>query len=268
MKEETLNTTQPESGAKATAVQTLRACPTFAYLAKRLDCGGFTAALAPIFIAAFTTVSSAAAEPTREHLEFFENKIRPVLAKECYKCHSTSAEKVRGGLLIDSREATLEGGNSGPAVVPGNLEKSLLITAVRYTDADLQMPPKGKKLTDEQIADLEAWVKMGAPDPRVATLAQKEWKDSAKDHWAWQPLTKPVVPEVKNAAWAQSPVDKFILAKLDAKGLKPNPVADKRTLIRRATFDLIGLPPTPEEVNSFLEDKSPDAFAKVVDRLL
>ena len=120
-----------------------------------------------------TLNSSAAADLTPAQIEFFENKIRPVLAKECYKCHSTSAEKVRGGLLIDSRESTLKGGNSGPAIVPGNLEKSLLITAIRYTDPDLQMPPKDKKLSDEQIADLEAWVKMGAPDPRTATLAQK-----------------------------------------------------------------------------------------------
>jgi hypothetical protein len=208
-----------------------------------------------------------AAEPTREQLEFFENKIRPVLSQNCYKCHSVNSEKVKGGLLLDSREATLRGGDNGPAVVPGHPDKSLLIQAVRYTDADLQMPPK-KQLSAEQIADLEKWVQMGAPDPRAATTAQKEWKDSSKYWWAWQPLTKPPVPTPKDKNWAQTPVDNFILAKLDSKGLTPNPIADKRTLIRRATFDLIGLPPTPEEVEAFINDKSPDAFAKVVDRLL
>ncbi len=211
--------------------------------------------------------SLCAAEPTREQLDFFENKIRPVLSQNCYKCHSVNSEKVKGGLLLDSREATLRGGDNGPAVVPGHPDKSLLIQAVRYTDADLQMPPK-KQLSAEQIADLEKWVQMGAPDPRTATTAQKEWKDSSKDWWAWQPLTKPTVPAPKDKNWAQTPVDNFILAKLDAKGLTPNPIADKRTLIRRASFDLIGLPPTPDEVEAFIKDESPDAFAKVVDRLL
>lgn len=211
--------------------------------------------------------STSAAELTSTQVQFFENKIRPVLAEKCYKCHSQSAERVKGGLLLDTREATLRGGDNGPAVVPGHPDKSLLIKAVRYTDADLQMPPK-TKLSDAQIADLEAWVKMGAPDPREATAAQREWKPAGEKHWAWQPLTKPAVPEVKNAAWTKTPVDNFILAKLEEKNFKPNPPADKRTLIRRATFDLIGLPPTVEEVNDFLADDSPDAFAKVVERLL
>ena len=210
----------------------------------------------------------AGAELTPAQTQFFESKIRPVLADNCYKCHSTQAQKVKAGLWLDTREGILKGGETGPAVVPGDLEKSLLIKAVRYTDPDLQMPPKDKKLSDAQIADLEAWVKMGAPDPRIATAAQKNFKDSAKDHWAWQPLQNPVMPEVKNAAWCQTPVDHFIVAKLEAKGLKPNPLADKRTLIRRATFDLLGIPPTVAEVEAFLKDESPDAFAKVVDRLL
>ncbi len=223
----------------------------------------------PILVLIFVSPTvTMAADLTPAQTQFFENKIRPVLANNCYKCHSAQAEKVKAGLLLDSREATLKGGENGPAVVPGDLEKSLLIKAVRYTDPDLQMPPKGKKLSDEQIADLEAWVRMGAPDPRTATLAQKAWKDSGKDWWAWQPLTKPAVPEIKDSTWTRTPIDKFILAKLEEKGLKPNPIADKRTLIRRATFDLIGLPPTPEEVDAFLKDESPEAFAKVVDRLL
>jgi hypothetical protein len=210
---------------------------------------------------------SFAAEPTAAQLEFFENEVRPVLSKHCYKCHSVNAEKVKGGLLLDSREATRRGGDTGPAVVPGHPEQSLLIQAVRYTDPDLQMPPK-QQLSEAEIAALERWVQMGAPDPRGATAAQKEWKDAGLDWWAWQPLTKPAVPVVNDKSWAQTPLDHFILAKLDDKGLKPNPIADKRTLIRRATFDLIGLPPTPEEVEAFIADPAPDAFAKVVDRLL
>jgi hypothetical protein len=209
-----------------------------------------------------------AAEPTPAQLQFFENRIRPVLAENCYKCHSTQAEKVKGRLLLDSREGVLKGGDTGPAVVPGDPENSLLIKAVRYTDPDLQMPPKDKKLPDNVIADLVTWVKMGAPDPRAATVAQKSWADSGKTHWAWQPLSKPSVPSVKDPTWAKTPIDNFILARLEQKELKPNPPADKRTLIRRATFDLIGLPPTLEEVDAFLKDNSPDAFAKVVDRLL
>jgi hypothetical protein len=162
----------------------------------------------------------------------------------------------------------LKGGETGPAIVPGDPEKSLLIKAVRYTDADLQMPPKGKKLTEAQIADLEAWVKMGAPHPRIATAAQQNWKDSSKSHWAWQPVKDPAVPNVKGTTWPKNPIDNFILAKLEENNLKPAQPADKRTLIRRATFDLIGLPPTPQEVEDFVKDDSADAFAKVVDRLL
>jgi len=212
--------------------------------------------------------SSAAAELTAAQSQFFENKIRPVLSTKCYRCHSQQAEKVKAGLLLDTRDGLLKGGETGPAIAPGDPDKSLLIKAVRYTDPDLQMPPKGKKLSDDQVADLVAWVKMGAPDPGVASTAQKDWKDSSKAHWSWQPLKKPAVPDVKDPAWPKTPIDNFILAKLEEKDLKPNPPADKRTLIRRATFDLIGLPPTPEEVDDFVKDESPDAFAKVVDRLL
>lgn len=209
-----------------------------------------------------------AAEPTPAQLQFFENRIRPVLAENCYKCHSDQAEKVKGGLLLDSRDGLLKGGDTGPAIVPGDPDHSLLIKAVRYTDPDLQMPPKGPQLPASTIADLVSWVKMGAPDPRAATVAQKSWSDSSKTHWAWQPLQRPSPPSVQDSAWAKTPIDHFILAKLEEKGLKPNPPADKRTLIRRATFDLIGLPPTVAEVDDFVKDDSPDAFAKVVDRLL
>jgi hypothetical protein len=208
-----------------------------------------------------------AAEPTPEQLQFFENKVRPILSDNCYKCHSAQAKKVKAGLWLDSREGVQRGGDNGPVIVPGDPDKSVLVTAVKYSDPDLKMPPDDKKLTDAQIADLVAWVQMGAPDPRAASVAQKAWTDKAH-WWAWQPLTKPEVPEVKDSSWVQTPVDNFILAKLEERGLKPNPPADKRALIRRATFDLIGLPPTPEEVEDFVNDESPDAFAKVVDRLL
>ena len=213
-------------------------------------------------------VPALAADPTPAQLQFFESKIRPVLADNCYKCHSQQSERVKGGLLLDTREGTLKGGETGPAVVPGDLEKSLLIKAVRYTDPDLQMPPKDKKLSDAQIADLETWVKMGAPDPRAASASQKAWVDSNKKHWAWQPLKKPAVPDVKDSAWCKTHVDNFIVSKLEDKNIKPSPMTDKRSLIRRATFDLIGLPPTPKEVDDFVKDESLDAFAKVVDRLL
>jgi cytochrome c553 len=216
------------------------------------------------------TVASGADTPklTAQQTQFFENKIRPLLSAECYQCHSHQAERVKGGLYLDSREGVLKGGKTGPAIVPGHPEKSLLIRAVSYKDPDLEMPPKGDMLTDQQIADLTAWVKMGAPDPRMASATPTNWNASAKSHWAWQPVRSPAVPAVKKAGWCQTPVDNFILAKLQEKGLTPSPAADKRTLIRRATFDLIGLPPTPEEVNDFLADKSPNAFEKVVDRLL
>jgi len=205
-------------------------------------------------------------------LQFFESRIRPVLTEQCYKCHSHTADKIKGGLLLDSRDALLNGGSSGPIIVPGKPDDSVLIQALRYTDADLRMPPEehGGKLTDQQIADFTEWVRRGAPDPRVplALAGGKSYGGVGKNHWAFQPVQKPAVPAVRAAAWVQSPVDNFVLARLEAAGLAPSPLADKRTLIRRATFDLIGLPPTEPEIQRFLADDSPAAFAKVVDRLL
>jgi hypothetical protein len=214
-----------------------------------------------------------AQEPSREGLEFFEKRIRPALAENCYACHSEKSKRPQGGLLLDSIEAMLKGGASGqPAVVPGDPEKSLLIKAIRHTDAKLQMPMAGK-LPDQVIKDFEAWVKMGAPAPRgSASTAASNYPsynfDEARKFWSFQPLKDRQPPKVKNAAWVKSPIDRFILAKLEEKGLKPVADADKRALIRRASFDLTGLPPTPEEVEAFLKDASPNAFEKVVDRLL
>ncbi len=209
---------------------------------------------------------------TAQESDFFEKKIRPVLVENCYKCHSKGSEKVKGGLLLDSRDGLRKGGNTGPGLVPGNPDKSMIIQAVRYTDKDLEMPPNDKKLPAAQIADLEQWVKMGAPDPRTGQDAANVWgldKAKGKKHWAYQKVVKPKVPEaVSHSSWVQTPVDNFIVAGLVTHGLTPGPKADKVTLIRRATFDLTGLPPTIEELDAYLADNSPDAFVKVVDRLL
>jgi len=204
---------------------------------------------------------SAAIAP--EQKEFFENKIRPILANSCLECHSAEKGKVKGGLNMDSRETVLKGGESGPAMQPGNAAKSLLIKAVTWED-DLQMPPK-KKLTPEEIASLKEWITMGAPDPREASKVVVKDK---KSHWAFQPISRPTPPPVKNSAWVVNSIDKFVLAKLEEKQMLPAAQADKEALLRRAYFDLIGLPPSPRDIEAFRQDSSPDAFAKVVDRLL
>ena len=195
--------------------------------------------------------------PDKEGIAFFEAKIRPVLIDRCYSCHSADAKKLKGDLYVDSREGLLKGGETGPSVVPGDPDKSLLLKAIRYKDDDLKMPPKGK-LSPEVVADFEAWVKRGAPDPRVkgAAAAKKEINiEAGKKYWAFQPLQ----------AGKKSSVDEFIRAKLDAAGIRPNPRADARRIVRRATFDLLGLPPTPEEVDAFVAD--PDV-GKLIDGLL
>ena len=224
-----------------------------------------------------STVQPTAAQPvtkapelSKAQLDFFESKVRPILTSNCYKCHSTDPDaKLKGGLLLDSREGWLKGGENGPVIVPGDSAKSKLILAINYKDADLQMPPKGEKLSEKDIADLTTWVRMGAPDPRT-TVAGKltGLNDKARSHWAYQPVRKPAVPQVKETAWLHSPVDAFVLAKLEKNDMKPSPPASKEVLIRRATYDLIGLPPTPEEVQAFVDDKSPNAFEAVVNRLL
>ena len=218
-------------------------------------------------------VPCSAAEPSATGLDFFEKRIRPVLVERCYECHSADAKKVKGGLRLDTREDLLKGGDAGPALVPGEPDKSRLIEAVRYKNQDLQMPPKSP-LKPEQVRDLEQWVKMGAPDPRAQSPAKVTGKrvinlEEGRKFWAFQSIGNPPVPKVQSSKFkAQTPVDNFIFAKLAEKKLTPTPPADRRTLIRRATFDLIGLPPAPAEIDVFLADKSPDAFAKVVERLL
>ncbi len=196
---------------------------------------------------------SAADEPSKEGLEFFEKNVRPILAEHCYECHSIEKGSSKGGLILDSRDGMLKGGDQGPAVVPGNVAKSLLLLAVHYGDPEIAMPPKkkGGKIADAKIAALEKWVKMGAPAPvgngnKLTGLTEK-----AKQHWAYQPLKAVTPPEVKNKAWVKGPIDAFILAKLEAAGLVPNPAADPEALLRRMFYDLIGLPPTAEQVLAF-----------------
>lgn len=205
--------------------------------------------------------------------EFFEKKIRPVLAEHCYKCHSGESKKLKAGLRVDGRALMLKGGDTGSAIEPGKPDKSLLIEAVSYKNVDMEMPPKGK-LSDAAIADLTRWVEKGAPWPNdkgVTTKPDAGGFDIAKrkaDHWSWQPVTDPSPPTVSNRSWPTSPIDNFILARLEARGYKPAVKADRRTLIRRTYFDIIGLPPTPAQVEAFVNDKSSNAFEKVVDELL
>jgi len=214
-------------------------------------------------------------KPAPEAVQFFEAKVRPVLSDNCFKCHSAS--KQRGGLRLDTRSNALVGGDNGKAVVPGDADNSLLLQAVTRSNPDLKpMPPSGK-LTPQQIADLTQWVKMGAPWPgqekavaATSTIRRGKFEISDKDraHWAFQPVARPPVPAVKNAAWVANPIDAFILAKLEAKGLQPNPPASKQELIRRLYYDVTGLPPTPQEVEAFTADPSPKAYESMVDRLL
>jgi cytochrome c553 len=215
--------------------------------------------------------SACAAEPSPEGIEFFEQKIRPLLADNCFRCHAKDT-KQKAHLRLDSRTAMLKGGDNGPALKPGEPESSLIVKAIRYTGT-IKMP-KNSKMPDESIADLTAWVKMGAPWPGpdekdTSDDAPKEFdlKERAK-HWAFRPLQPGDLPTVKNADWPRNAIDRYVLAKLEAKRLAPAGAADKRTLLRRVTFDLIGLPPTPGEVDAFVADESPEAYEKVVTRLL
>jgi len=204
-----------------------------------------------------------------EKQEFFELKVRPLLSKNCFACHTDTK---MGGLQLNTRESVLKGGKSGPAVVPGDPEKSLLIRAVNHTDPKLEMPPPGK-LTPDELVVLEAWVKDGAvwgkpSNAPIASSSDYVIAPEQRAFWSFQPVKTYPPPKVHNRSWVKSPVDAFVLARLEEKGLKPVSPASKSTLIRRATQDLIGLPPTPAEVDDFVRDKSPNAFEKVVDRLL
>ncbi len=228
-------------------------------------------ALLPILTTAAPTTAPAAmfdaqAPITPQQLQFFEAKIRPVLVKECYECHSKASRKLKGGLRLDSRESTRRGGDSGQAVVPGSVALSLIIKSIRH-EGDLKMPDGKPKLPDAVIADFVTWIESGAPDPRDESSLPSTTKPSA-DHWAFHPPVRPPLPTVRTESLIRTPIDRFLLAPLEAAGRSFSAPAERRTLARRLYFDLIGLPPTPEELDAFLADTSPNAYEQLIDRLL
>jgi mono/diheme cytochrome c family protein len=215
------------------------------------------------------TAASAAEPDKSQGFDFFERKIRPVLVANCYQCHSATAKELKGELRLDTKEGLRKGGESGAVIIPGKPDESLLIQSLRH-EGGLEMPPS-KKLPEAVVADFVKWVEMGAPDPRSAsatTVGGKYNKIDARKHWAFQPPRHVPPPAVKNAAWPRTDIDKYLLAGLEAKGLAPVADADRLTLLRRVTFDLVGLPPAPQEIDDFLRDQSPGALERVIDRLL
>ena len=211
-----------------------------------------------------------AAEADAEGIAFFEKNIRPVLVENCYKCHSAEARDLKGDLFLDSKQGMLNGGESGPAIVPGQPFRSRLLRAIRRS-GELKMPPKSK-LPKRVVLNFTRWIKMGAPDPRSTERARPvkqsvDFEESRK-FWSFVKPTQPSVPEIGDTAWPSNEIDHFILAKLEQNKLTPVRDASRRELIRRASFDLTGLPPTPEQVTGFLNDPSEDAFEKVIDELL
>lgn len=202
-------------------------------------------------------------------VEFFEKKIRPLFLEHCSKCHSSQDNKVKGGLSLDTRESTLKGGDTKAAIVPGKPEESLLIQTLGY-NGDIKMPPKGK-LSDQAIADLTQWVKMGAPDPRTgnsANTAKKNSPGTQSDWWSFQPVKAPRIPTPGNAAYSENPVDRFLLKKMEDAGITPAKEASRANLIRRLYYDLVGLPPSPEKILAFENNTSPGAYENLVDELL
>ncbi len=227
-------------------------------------------------IAAIALALPLRAANTAEHADLFEKTIKPILTEHCYKCHSHEADKIKGGLVLDTPDGAFTGGDTGPAIVPGDVAKSLLVTAISYKDEDLQMPPKGKKLSDQQIATLTEWVKSGAPWPKpvsgqkMTLRATGKITDDDRRWWAFQPMTKPRPPSLTDASTA-SEVDRFVLAKLGDNGLQMAPAAAPAQLVRRLYFDLTGLPPTPEESAAFVQAATRDrqaATTALVDQLL
>lgn len=212
-----------------------------------------------------------AADP--KGLAFFEARIRPILVQHCFSCHSNEAaaqNRLSGGLFLDSREGWTKGGDSGPAIVPGKPDASLLLKSILY-DGDINMPPKGK-LPAAAIRDISQWIRMGAPDPRKGAQPTKKQTglsiEAGKSFWSYRPIVRPKVPTPQNSSWAHNDIDRFILNGLEAKGLKPAPDAEKQTLIRRIYFDLTGLPPSPEAIQNFVRDTDPKAYEKLVDKLM
>ncbi len=233
---------------------------------RSVTCGNLTATcwLLLAHLAAATSIYA------DEGIDFFEQKIRPVLVDRCYSCHSANAaakKNLKGGLLLDTRETLRMGGESGPAIIPGKPRESLLIAAIRHES--LEMPPK-EKLSAQVIADFEKWVQIGAPDPRDELVATTTGIDiaAARRSWTYQTPKLPPEPTIANNKWPRSMIDRLLLANLESNHLTPAPPANKRTLIRRAAYDLLGLPPTADEITAFLSDDSPNAFARAVDQML
>jgi hypothetical protein len=230
--------------------------------------------LALVLWALAAVSSQAAGADEASGLYFFESRIRPVLVEKCYRCHSGDAQKLKAGLLLDSRAGIRKGGRSGAAVVPGDLDASLLFQAISGSGLVESMPP-GDKLAGAVTADFRRWIQMGAPDPRESADARSHVvpapRDAkSRDWWSLRPISRPAIPalEPTRAVWARTPIDAFILAKLREHGLSPAPEASRSTLIRRLSFDLLGLPPSHAEVQRFLRDDAPDAYERLVDRML
>ncbi len=224
-----------------------------------------------VTMAACTVVRADEVLPTAAELEFFEKEVRPLLAEHCYSCHSSKAEKLQASLLVDSRAALLRGGDSGEAIVPGDAEASQLIEAVRYET--YEMPPKGK-LPAKDILTLERWVNMGAPWPKEdapsssALSAGFDLQSRKAEHWVWQPVRRSPPPKVSDETWPRNEIDYYVLARLEDEKLKPSADTERSALLRRLYFDLIGLPPTPEQAEKFLGDPTPQATERLVEELL
>jgi len=222
-------------------------------------------------IIALTALVCIAADTRAADAEFFEKKVRPVLIEHCYSCHSADAKKLKAGLRLDGRAHLLKGGDNGPAIDLNDPAKSRMIEAIGYENVELRMPPKGK-LPATAIADLTTWVKMGAAWPNetasAAVAAQCDLAKRKAEHWAWRPIAPVAIPVVRDATWPLGPIDRFVLAKLEANKLRPASPATPDSLLRRVYFDLVGLPPPIDVAQSFAADSSPRAYEQLVDRLL
>ena len=214
---------------------------------------------------------------TSDQIAFFESKVRPILVEHCYECHSTDSESIEAGLLLDSKWGWETGGDSGPALVPHSVEESLLVEAIRYEENVISGMPPRSKLSKDQISTLENWIEMGAPDPREKVEGNREDTETEAfnldkrfaEHWSWRPIKKVSPPEQLDLTqWPINNIDRFVLAAQEERGLHPAEEASKATWLRRVYFDLIGLPPTSNQIHDFLSDESTNAYEKVVDTLL
>ncbi len=236
-----------------------------------------TAALVTPWFGPWNVTTASAEEtaaPTREQVEFFESKVRPILVEHCYECHSVDVQDIEAGLVLDSKWGWETGGDSGPAIKPGDVDGSLLIAAVGYEEDVVSGMPPRNKLPAAKIEILKRWVAMGAPDPRPKAVPRSESIDHfdipsrVQEHWSWRPISRPSLPDVQDSAWSLNEIDRFILARLEEAELRPAIDADKSIWLRRVYFDLIGLPPTLEQLDRFLNDDSAEAYSRVVDELL